>query len=58
MTPDLQKAQDMLTAAIQQRDGALNAVIMAQAEIAALKREIDAVKKLATTQPNAEAVAQ
>ncbi len=42
MNPELQRAQDMLTAMQAQRDNALNAVVMAQAEIAALRREIEA----------------
>jgi cell division protein FtsB len=41
MMPDVQRLRDMLTAMQQQRDTALNVVVMAQAEIASLKRRID-----------------
>jgi hypothetical protein len=40
MNPDLQKLQDMLIATRQQRDQALNAVVVAQAEIASLARTL------------------
>lgn len=40
MSNEMQKAQDMLSAALQQRDNALNAVIVAQAENAGIKREL------------------
>lgn len=40
MTPELQRAQDMLAAMQAQRDNALNAMVMAQAELAARDREL------------------
>jgi hypothetical protein len=40
MNPDLQRANDMLAAMQMQRDQALNAVVHAQAELAALRREV------------------
>ncbi len=40
MTPDLQKANDMLSIMQEQRDHALNAVVIAQADVADLKRQL------------------
>ena len=40
MQPELQKLQDMLAAMQSQRDQALNAVVITQAEIAALRRTL------------------
>ena len=40
MNPESQRAQDMLAAMQAQRDNALNAMVIAQAEIAALRREV------------------
>lgn len=62
MTPDLQKLQDMLGAMQQQRDQALNSVVLAYAEIAALKRTVAEqglrIKELeATALPKTEGVA-
>jgi len=45
MNPELQRAQDMLSAMQAQRDNALNAVVMAQAEIVALRRQLAAIEK-------------
>lgn len=42
MTSDLQKFNDMLAAMQAQRDQALNAVVMARAESAGLRRELAA----------------
>ena len=44
MNAELQRAQDMLIAMQAQRDNALNAMVLAQAEIMNLKREIAALK--------------
>lgn len=44
MSPELQRAQDMLAAIQAQRDNALNAMVLAQAEIAGLRREIEALR--------------
>jgi hypothetical protein len=40
MNPEMQKANDMLAAMQMQRDNALNAMVHAQAELAALRREL------------------
>jgi hypothetical protein len=40
MTPELQGAQDILTAVIQQRDAALNATAQLQAQIIGLQRQL------------------
>lgn len=40
MSPELQRAQDMLVAMQAQRDQAMNGLVHAQAEIAALRREV------------------
>lgn len=45
MNPELQRAQDMLAAMQMQRDNALNAMVMAQAEIAARDREIATLRE-------------
>lgn len=45
MNPELQRAQDMLSAMQQQRDYALNAMVHAQAELAAQGREVAALRQ-------------
>lgn len=64
MTPDLQKANDMLSIMQEQRDHALNAVVIAQADLADLKRqlatvnaELSALKTPAPDQPHASVAA-
>jgi predicted nucleic acid-binding Zn-ribbon protein len=45
MNSEIQRAQDMLAAMQMQRDNALNAMVMAQAELASRDREIAALRK-------------
>lgn len=45
MNKELQRAQDMLTIMQQQRDNALNSIVMMQADMAALKRENEALQQ-------------
>jgi hypothetical protein len=44
MNPEIQRAQDMLDAMQGQRDNALNAMVLMQADVIALRREIAALK--------------
>lgn len=44
-SPDIQHAQDMLTAMQAQRDTAINANVHAQAQIFALQREVGKLQK-------------
>lgn len=41
MNKELQRAQDMLTAMQQQRDNALNAIVMMQADLADTRRALE-----------------
>lgn len=45
MNPELERAQDMLSAMQMQRDNALNAMVHAQAALAAKDREIAALRQ-------------
>jgi len=45
MNPELQRAQDMLAAMQAQRDNALNAMVMAQAELAMLRRRVSELEQ-------------
>jgi predicted nucleic acid-binding Zn-ribbon protein len=60
MSAELQKANDMLAAIQSQRDQAMNGLVLAQAEIAALRRQIaEGEQKLkALHETNAEIQAQ
>ena len=44
VTPELQKAQDILSAVIAQRDQAMNGMVQLQAANTALTREIEELK--------------
>lgn len=50
MSNELQRAQDMMTAMQSQRDQALNSLVVAQAELAALRREVEALRAQIATQ--------
>lgn len=45
MSPELQRAQDMLGAMQQQRDQALNANVLAHAQILSLQRDVAALQE-------------
>lgn len=45
MNKELQRAQDMIGMMQQQRDNALNSIVMMQADMAALKRDNEALQQ-------------
>jgi FtsZ-binding cell division protein ZapB len=56
LNADLQKAQDMLNAMQAQRDQALNGIVMLQAELADLRRKLNATEPGSPTQSSGQSL--